>query len=377
MCVSFIESDQGAKEVFFALESKPGRGFREEARELLNHYDAQCAEYGCTDESELMLRFHLSDIENQAPLLKEELGERSSTLLLSLVGQAPASGARLAMEGWHVVAPEEKRSLDIVDKGEVLNAALRNYQIQLFRCCPEPPGDINSQTRQAFNTLVTALESQNATLEKNCVRTWIYARDIDNNYAGLVKERRELFLDHGMNPDTHFISSTGIEGRSPAPQSLMGMDAISYPGIKREQIQFMYAPEHMSPTALYNVTFERGTRIVFGDRSHYFISGTASIDKYGEVLHLNDVEKQTERMITNIKALLESADGSLSDLRVCAVYLRDTADAPIVKKKLAELLPPGVPHIILRGSVCRPNWLIEMDGVAANNNGNPDFPPFI
>ena len=44
----------------------------------------------------------------------------------------------------------------------------------------------------------------------------------------------------------------------------------------------------------------------------YYISGTASIDKYGHVLYLGDLEKQTNRLLENIEALLKELIVSLS-----------------------------------------------------------------
>ena len=53
--------------------------------------------------------------------------------------------------------------------------------------------------------------------------------------------------------------------------------------------------------------FERGTSVEYGDRRHLFISGTASIDHRGEVVHVGDVREQTRRMWENVEKLLEEA----------------------------------------------------------------------
>jgi hypothetical protein len=116
------------------------------------------------------------------------------------------------------------------------------------------------------------------TLRNNTVRTWIYVRDVDNHYAGMVKARRELFDKIGLTSQTRYIASTGIEGKSADPHSLLTMDALSIGNIKEEQIVRMEALKNLSSTSVYGVTFERGTRLLFGDRSHIHISGTASID---------------------------------------------------------------------------------------------------
>ena len=71
---------------------------------------------------------------------------------------------------------------------------------------------------------------------------------------------------------------------------------------------------------------EAHSAVTYGDRRHVFISGTASIDRYGEIVHAGDVIKQTSRMIENIEALLKEADATLNDIMQAVIYIRDTAD---------------------------------------------------
>ncbi|MCP4711411.1 MAG: hypothetical protein GY869_22555, partial [Planctomycetes bacterium] len=183
---------------------------------------------------------------------------------------------------------------------------------------------------------------------------------VDNNYAGLVKARRELFQQYGLTEKTNYISSTGIEGQCEDPHRLIGMDSYCIFGLEAGQVEYMRALDHLSPTNVYGVTFERGTRIVFGDRSHYYISGTASIDKNGEIVHPGNVSSQTDRTIENISALLNNHDANLNDLKIAVVYLRDVNDAPLVEKRLQVLLPEDLPRLMVKAPVCRPGWLVEI-----------------
>ena len=91
-------------------------------------------------------------------------------------------------------------------------------------------------------------------------------------------------------------------------------------GLDQEQVHYMAALDNLCPTHDYGVTFERGTRVTFGDRSHFYISGTASIDNKGDVLYEGDVIRQTERTIENISALLQSCDADFSDMKLIVVY---------------------------------------------------------
>jgi hypothetical protein len=57
------------------------------------------------------------------------------------------------------------------------------------------------------------------------------------------------------------------------------------------------------------------------------------------------------------------------------VNLRDPSDTPIVDAWFAESFPT-VPRLLLRGAVCRPEWLVEAEGVAIVPNRDPALPAF-
>lgn len=86
------------------------------------------------------------------------------------------------------------------------------------------------------------------------------------NYAGVVKARKEVFITQNLTEKTHYIASTGIEGRHADPSVLVQMDSYAVDGLEPGQIQFLYAPTHLNPTYEYGVTFERGTAVTYGDR---------------------------------------------------------------------------------------------------------------
>ena len=144
------------------------------------------------------------------------------------------------------------------------------------------------------------------------------------------------------------------------------MDTYSIRGIKQDQIQYLNALDHLCRTSKYGVTFERGVSIQYGDRQHVYISGTASIDNKGEILFPESIEKQTERVIENIKALLNFASCKLSDVAMALVYLRDLADYEVVKK-IVDGMISGIPYLILIAPVCRPAWLVEMEVIAISD----------
>ena len=195
------------------------------------------------------------------------------------------------------------------------------------------------------------------------------------NYAGIVKARRENFLGQGLTESTHYIASTGIEGRHADPKIHVLFDAYAVKGLQPGQVTYLHALSHLSPTALYGVTFERGTSVEYGDRRHLFISGTASIDHRGEVVHVGDVREQTRRMWENVEKLLEEGKAGFEDVAQTIVYLRDASDYPVVRALFAKRFP-DTPIQFVVAAVCRPAWLIEMECIAIVANSNSSYESF-
>ena len=153
------------------------------------------------------------------------------------------------------------------------------------------------------------------------------------------------------------------------------MDNYAIAGIQPQQIRYLYAPTHLNRTSDYGVSFERGTCVDYGDRSHVFISGTASINNKGEVVFAKDIVKQTQRMWENVEALLKEAECTFNDIAQIIVYLRDPSDYNVVSKLFRQKFPEK-PYIIVMAPVCRPNWLIEMECMAVRKNSNAAFECF-
>ena len=91
--------------------------------------------------------------------------------------------------------------------------------------------------------------------------------------------------------------------------------------------------------------------------------GTASIDRHGHVIYLRDISRQTKRLLENIGALLKDGGATMHDIQYFIVYLRDTSDYEQVETYMQQNYP-DIPHVIVHGKVCRPEWLVEMECIA-------------
>jgi enamine deaminase RidA (YjgF/YER057c/UK114 family) len=307
-------------------------------------------------------RFFLSDAANQYPLLQDAL-ETLPQAPTSVVQQPPLDGTRIAL--WiYATSPMETPG------GVPTHNGFSHYWTGSL---VSPGRDSREQMSGIFGRLEQQLEG--LSVASDTVRTWIFVRDVDVNYAGVVEGRKDYFNTIGLTASTHYIASTGIEGRPPSPKNLVEMDAYSVKGLQPGQMAYLYAPDNLSPTALYGVTFERGAAISYGDRRHIFISGTASIDKNGQVLHPGDVSAQAARMLENIEALLREGGAGLGDIAMALVYLRDPADFPAVRSLLQQRCP-SLNALFVHGPVCRPTWLVEMECIALVPTGTPAFKAF-
>ena len=230
------------------------------------------------------------------------------------------------------------------------------------------------QTRLLFNKYLKTIEGTDMTMERNLVRTWIYVTNIDVNYQGVVEARNDIFDKEGLTADTHYIASTGIGGATPVRHAAVAIDFLTVPNIKEEDKKYLQALEHLNPTHEYGVAFERGTRLTLPThtlhpegsqqfKQQYFISGTASINKHGDVVYEGDIVRQTGRLLENIGALLKDGDATMNDIQYFIIYLRDISDYHTVDRLMQQFYPQ-IPRIIVEAKVCRPGWLIEMECIA-------------
>ena len=308
----------------------------------------------------------LSDSQNQIQDFQDSLlyQEYLKDIHLTIVEQTPLCGSKISI----LVKTTD-------DETPLLFHSLRLTE-------EEAKGkDSYEQTSLLFNKYLQIIADTDMTMERNLVRTWIYVTNIDVNYQGVVEARNDIFDKEGLTADTHYIASTGIGGATPVRHAAVAIDFLTVPNIKEEDKKYLQALEHLNPTHEYGVAFERGTRLTLPThtlhpegsqqfkqqcqqtKQQYFISGTASIDKHGDVVYEGDIVRQTGRLLENIGALLKDGDATMNDIQYFIIYLRDISDYHTVDRLMQQFYPQ-IPRIIVEAKVCRPGWLIEMECIA-------------
>ena len=309
-------------------------------------------------------RYFLSDATNQVPVIQE-----NDACTVSYIQQPPLDGSKVAV--WLYL----QKGTEVVPMNNSTVVRHNGYQhVWTFGLMDSTSATSYMQTWQTLFIYIDILKLFQATLEKNCVRTWFFVRDVDTQYGGLVKSRRECFVEQGLTPETHYIASTGIGGTPSDPKALVQLDSYAMTGFEPEQQRYLYGLSHLNRTIEYGVTFERATLMQYGDRNHVYISGTASINNKGEVMHVGNVQQQTLRVWENVETLLNEGGMSYDDVMQIIVYLRDSADYEMVKRMFEQKFPQ-IPTVFTLAPVCRPTWLIEMECMAVKKAKN-DFRDF-
>ena len=137
--------------------------------------------------SAIFRRIFLSDAMNQAERVRvSELmaAPDEGPVAVSIVQQPPAHGAKLSLLAYHVErdAPVVKRTLGhhhtLVEMGGLRHL----WSTRMCAAADVGPASAADQTREVFRDLIGALAAQGGTLRDDCVRTWLYIRDVDVFY---------------------------------------------------------------------------------------------------------------------------------------------------------------------------------------------------
>jgi len=192
----------------------------------------------------------------------------------------------------------------------------------------------------------------------NVVRMWVGLNDIDNNYLEFSAARNGVYNDYGYHKGTRTFASTCV-----GSADKLRLVILVAQGINKNQIIYTDLKSHLPHTNIYNVSFERSCRIEYKNQYHHFVSGTASIDKNGDVLHLGDVVGQVRRLWEVIGGLLHAQCAGLNDIIFIGCYIRNENDIDIVKNEIESMgfINPSIDICYNHAEICRKDWLVECE----------------
>jgi enamine deaminase RidA (YjgF/YER057c/UK114 family) len=255
---------------------------------------------------------------------------------------------------------------------------------------------------RAYDQTLGVLRGMRRELERaggaidDVVRTWFYQGGITaetdgvQRYHELNRARADLYgkirfgraLMRGQNGHVLYPASTGIgmQGRGLTAGCLalktdrrdVGLVGLENPGqLSAYRYEKKYSPDPPR--------FSRAMAVLLGDYVTTWISGTASIVN-SESCFPGDIECQTHQTLDNIERLIAPenfalhgvarAGASLQDLAKVRVYVKRPEDyarcRAVCEQRLGHL-----PAIYAIADICRPELLVEIEGVTFSPLGEP------
>ena len=247
---------------------------------------------------------------------------------------------------------------------------------------------VYDRSTSAFAKMRALLASVNLRFDQ-VIRTWLYLGGIvapqgpTQRYKELNRARTDFYegIDFlaDRRPPGHrsavYPASTGIG----ADDRDVTMSCIALATDRKDIVAMpLENPRQTSAfdySAKYGVTspkFARAMALSCGCYATIFVSGTASITNQ-ETRHIGDVEAQTHETLDNIAALISEENlcrhgmpglgTTLDKLALLRVYIKRQEDyaktRAVCEARLGEL-----PTIYAVADVCRPELLVEIEGIA-------------
>jgi len=379
-----------------------------QVRNLLENVKAVCEKEGFTDNVAGMCHFFIADIG-----MKELVRQLANEILPQIFGpatfvpQKPASGTVVALELWAISGKPTRCTRDCGN--DYARASIGDDVVVEFdemrwllsgNLLPES-SSVGAYDRaiDAFTSLDSTLFTEDFRLER-LLRTWIYQGHLvmeegeSQRYKELNKARTEFFgkskflkkyLPKGYK-GTVYPASTGIG----ADDFDVVMSAVAFDTKRKDVIvcplenpnqtsAFDYgavyspqSPKFSRAMAVYVRSQESGVRSQESGECMIFVSGTASIID-SESQHIEDPVKQTEQTLDNIAALIDDKNldrhgipgfkCGLKNLECVRVYVKRPVELELIRQ-VCERRLPKVPILYTIADVCRPELLVEIEGIA-------------
>jgi Putative translation initiation inhibitor, yjgF family len=303
---------------------------------------------------------------------------------VTIVAQPPANGQLLCIESW--ISSEQNAQIEYKEYSSIpyiiystkfytklIVANIQHKQIV---------SDIYQQSQESFKTLKAILDIEDMKFS-DIIRQWNYIENITGNTDGsqhyqMFNDVRSLFYDQG-NFINGYPAATGIGSAAGgliidfialkpledckicSIKSPVQKDAHQY---SKEVLAFGRKDDKIKETT---PKFERA-KAMLTSKLKIYISGTAAI--IGQASQASDnAFLQTKLTIENIFSLVER--NNISDICTISshpkpscfrVYIKNKKDSDSVKECFESLMPDAKAVYVI-ADVCRPELLVEIEGV--------------
>jgi enamine deaminase RidA (YjgF/YER057c/UK114 family) len=324
-------------------------------------------------------------------------GSPSPLPVTNYVLQPPCSGAALALEAW-AIGGESVR----VERFGPHALAVAYDGVRWVYCAGVTPDGalpgVYPQALDALGRLRAALAQADSSFER-VVRTWLYLGGItepetgSQRYQELNRARTDFYRDIRFHSSA--LAPASSCGLYPASTGI-GMAGrgliLSCLALETRRDDIFLLPlenPRQTPAYAYDAThsaqspkFSRAVALALGHYVTTWVSGTASIVD-SESCYPGDAERQTEQTIDNIERLIAANNFTAHGLAGAGARLHDLAKIRVYLKRPEDLAKcqavcqrrfGAVPAIYAVADICRPELLVEIEGVAFSRYIRPAEP---
>ena len=278
------------------------------------------------------------------------------------------------------------RARQPVESGQWSRVHYRRSEDVLFGCISMPESEqrqvdrsgngstsaLHAATRLAYREIFAALDEL---AYPHLLRIWNYLPQINvdthgtERYRQFNSARRSVLVASGRDVSRTFPAACALG-------SVTGSPLVIYFLASREPFTVIENPRQVSayeypPQYGPKPAFSRASVLRETSGAILFISGTASIVGHRTV-HAGDVAAQTRETLVNIEALLGEANKVPGaprftlDALAYKVYVRNSADLPLIEAQLGAALGPRAQVVYLQADICRQDLLVEIEAIGRN-----------
>ncbi len=385
---SVVELGQ-VRHVFASAVPRGGGDFEQQIRDALTTIEDVVGEEG-TRGSIVQQAVFLRDIEQTETcraIIKEFYG--SELPATSYIPQAPCNNKLVSIEALGVGRGFDGVEIRRLSEQMVVTGHDGTEWVHLANITPRTEAtSVYERALDVFEQMAAGLAEYGYSFNQ-VIRTWLYLGDIvgpeadTQRYKELNRARTDFFrncrfggalLPDGWQ-DAVYPASTGIgsDGRDfMASCVALVTDRPDVKLVPLENPMQVSAFDYGRQYSPKSPKFARAMAVAAGDAASTFVSGTASITN-SETQHVGDVAAQTAQTLDNIEALIGEANfdqhgmpglgATLDDLALVRVYIKRQDDylraRAVCEQRLGE-----VPIIYAVADVCRPELLVEIEGIA-------------
>lgn len=270
--------------------------------------------------------------------------------------------------GIHVWAVGGTDVLTIYNGSQNIGVYFEDVQLRTCRLSglgqQHPTPSRRQQVQEVFDQIEKILHQDSMDFS-NVVRTWFYNNRILDWYSEFNSVRTTYFHQHHVT-ETVFPASTGI-GAPNYNGTALSVGALAISG-KNDSLNWYTVSSPLQDEACrYGSSFSRALEIRADGYRKLMISGTASIDRTGETVFLDDIDKQIDKTMEVTQAILEQQNMNWNDTVRAITYFKRPEYIKSYKN-WCDQKNVSFPTVSAYADICRDNLLfeIELDAISTD-----------